>query len=116
MTFNTFAEGWQHTRGKDWALSLEDRYKRENQPFPLPFDDIPQAKQEKSLLGRLEEKQPISYMRLDAVGINAKEVLAFMERSTYTQSVEWDCWKHAITYVTGKSWEEIAPIIYEGYL
>lgn len=121
------------------GINSEDIYKRmaELGVEPLPFDDIPQAVDEShpkrpfymwgdgnqdAFLKKLEEYEPkerlMLYYLLDNVGIRAGAVKEADYRIRWTDAkvTEWQAWKQAICEVTGKSWEEIAPIIYEGYL
>ncbi len=83
---------------------------------PLPFDDLP-INTSPDLLDRLEELQPMSYERLDSAGISASAVRNYiiLGRKSDLYTNDWDSWKEAVCAASGKSWTEIAPLIYKDF-
>jgi hypothetical protein len=102
MSFYRFGQGWQQTSGRE-------KFKIMSIQAPLPFDEI-----DDNLLDRLEELQPMSYERLDSAGISAYAVRNKMREKSNWDS-DWLAWKTSVCSVSGKSWAEIAPIIYHNY-
>lgn len=108
---------------------------------PLPFDEIEtfggisteqamqsfqtfkeglqsaEGKPKRSLLDLLEDEKPMRYMLLDSVGISATAVRDFVldARARHPTTDDWRLWKWGIETITGKTWEEIAPVIYAEY-
>ena len=98
--FYQFGEGWQSTEGRMPMIE------------PLPFDEIDTPK---SLLDRIEERQLMSYERLDSVGISAEKVRQVMValHFLHPRLSEWERWQLAVSEVANIGWLKIAPIIYE---